>query len=236
MKYFVVSDIHGFYKALRDSLDKAGYQEQNPTHHLLVLGDLFDRGIDSDKVYEYLYQLYCKDKASILIGNHDTFLRDFLQGENSRVLFNCFYNGFGYTLESLSQHSFIEDALEEIRAAILQRYPQILEFLQNLPYYIEIGDYIFVHGGIDGGKLDWKTMSSEHDFVWGRQHLLPAVPGKIVVAGHTRVATIRKRSENYELLYLHNPELFDILYQDGAILIDRYVEVSQELNVLVLEI
>ncbi|QMS85046.1 metallophosphoesterase [Candidatus Xianfuyuplasma coldseepsis] len=235
MTYFVISDIHGYYKAMRQSLQKAGYNENNPHHHLIVIGDMFDRGPSSDQVLEYLYPLFQENKASIIIGNHDTFLRDFLQGDNSRVLFNVMYNGFQATLEALSNTSFTEDSLDSIRTKIHRRYPYLQSLLENVPYFIEKGDYIFVHGGIDGGALDWRTMLSEHDYVWSREHQLPPIPGKTVVAGHTRVATIRKRTTSYELLFLHHPEYFDILYMEGKILIDRFVEVAQELNVLVLD-
>lgn len=235
MRYFVISDIHGYYDVLLESLQKAGYTSENPNHHLLVLGDLFDRGKQSDQVLAYLYALHQSRKATILLGNHDAFLLDFLEGRYTKVAFNIMYNGFGETLMSLSQLYTLSD-LDSIHRAITTRYPYLLEWLQELPYYVELDDYIFVHGGIDGGMLDWKTMMTRHDFVWSREIHLPLVPGKIVVAGHHRVATIRKSTINYELLFLHNPEYFDILYADGKILIDRFVEISQQLNVLILDV
>ena len=43
--YFVCSDIHGFYKEWVKSLKEAGFNKNNPEHILIVLGDIFDRGI-----------------------------------------------------------------------------------------------------------------------------------------------------------------------------------------------
>ena len=46
-KYFVCSDIHGFYKEWMSSLDEVGFDINNNEHILIVLGDIFDRGRES---------------------------------------------------------------------------------------------------------------------------------------------------------------------------------------------
>lgn len=236
MKYFVISDIHAHFDAMQTALQKAQYDPQNPTHHLLVLGDLFDRGHQTIKVLDFLYPLHLQDKATIILGNHDSFLLDFLEGDNSRVMFNAYYNGFDKTVTQLSGLALDASNLDEIRDRILERYSFLLNWLKSFPYYYEISDYVFVHGGIDGGQIDWKLLSNRHDFIWSREINLPRIPNKTVVAGHHRVATIRQRTDDYDLLFLHHPEMFDILYTEGKILIDRFVEVSNEINVLILDL
>ena len=236
MTYYIISDIHSHYNAMVTALLKLGYNSENTNHHLIVLGDLFDRGKQPKDVLEFLYQLNLEDKASIIIGNHDTFLLDFLKGNHKRVLFNINRDGFGETLKYLSGIKPNEDNLDKIKEIIEDEYSFLKNWLQSFPYYIELENYIFVHGGIDGKLLDWKTMSSKRDFVWNREYDLTPIDGKIIVAGHHRVATIRKKTDDYHLLFLHNPEMFDILYEKGKILIDRYVEVSNEINVLKLDI
>lgn len=236
MMYYVISDIHSHYNAMVTALLKSGYNSENPNHHLIVIGDLFDRGKQATEVLEFLYQLNLEEKATIILGNHDTFLLDFLEGKHDRVHFNIKYNGFGTTLKYLSGIKPDEHNLEKIKNKIDEEYSFLRNWLNTFPLYLEIGDYIFVHGGIDGSMLDWKTMSSKKDFIWSREYDLPRVEGKTVVAGHHRVAMIRKKTKDYNLLFLHSPELFDILFVEGKILIDRYVEVSNEINVLTLEI
>lgn len=236
MKYFVTSDIHGFYSILRDSLRKAGYEEENSNHHLIIVGDMFDRGEDSDKVLKYLYRLYTEKKATIILGNHDTFLFDLYNRDYLRVAFNIKHNGFDKTLQALSGFPFCDlDRLDMIKEAILHNYPYLEDFLRGLPYYKELGDYIFVHGGIDGSLSDWKN-TPEKRMVWNYQVKLEGVEGKTIVVGHHRVPTIRKPGVNYKALFESHPEDFDILHKEGKIFIDRYVEVSQELNVLILDI
>lgn len=236
MKYFVVSDIHSHYSSMIKALEEAGFNVDNQNHHLLVLGDLFDRGTEAVKVLEYLYNLSKQEKATIILGNHDAFLLDFLDSIYEKVNFNIKHNGFGKTLEQLSGIDPSNDNFDKVYNYIDSRFPYLHEWLKSFPLFLEIENYIFVHGGIDGQKLDWKTMSSRNDFVWSRAYDLPKIDGKTVVAGHHRVATIRKKTTDYHLLFLHHPELFDILYEDGKILVDRFVEVSNEINVLLLEL
>ncbi len=236
MKYFVISDIHSHYDAMILALRKKGYDTKNKNHHLVVLGDLFDRGTQPKEVLEYLYHLNMQDCATIILGNHDLFLIEFLSKQHQRAYFNIVNNGFGKTLFHLSGIKPTIKNLALIQELIETEYSFLLKWLESFPYYLEIGDYLFVHGGIDGKVTDWKNQLSRKDFVWSREYNLSPIPGKTVVAGHHRVATIKKQTKNYKLLFKENPEFFDILYLDNKILIDRFVEVSNEINVLVLDI
>lgn len=234
--YFVISDIHSHYFAMKKALDNANYDEDNKQHHLLVLGDLFDRGKETIQVLDYLYTLNKKKKATILLGNHDTFILDFLRGNLDRVTLDIHFNGFKKTLEQLSGIKVNIDKLNEQRMIINQTFPYLKEWLSSFPLYLELEDYIFVHGGIDGSMTKWKSNMTRKGFVWNKEIDMQRVIGKTVVAGHHRVATIRKKTEDYKALFLKSPKLFDILYEDGKILIDRYVEVSDEINVLIVNV
>ncbi len=234
MKNYVISDIHGFYNAMIDSLDNAGYEPNNESHHLLVLGDMFDRGDQSKEVLEYLHDAHEKGQADILLGNHDVFLIEILEGDFKRAWFNIDHNGTGRTLYSLSGMVPTRYNLENINKTIHKRFPYLLDWLKSLPYFFERNEYIFVHGGLDPTKGDWRNLTQE-DYVWTREITCDPIPGRTVVAGHHRVATIRKPGANYKQLYKDNPSAFDILYKPGKILIDRFVEVTNELNVLVIE-
>ena len=235
-KYFVISDIHGHYDEMVSALEKNGYDSNNLAHHLVVIGDLFDRGTQSKEVLEYLYPLSIEGKATILLGNHEVFLIEYLQGNILRAIFNIKHNGTMKTLVSLTGKDTIStQELELIKTEIIDRYPYLLSWLESLPLYLEIGNYIFVHGGIDGTNENWKE-SSKRDFIWHRQNSLNPVKGKIMVVGHNRTATIRYPKENYKTLFLHKPEAFEILYEQEKIFIDSYVEISKFINVLILEI
>lgn len=67
-RLFVVSDIHGHYTLMKKALDDAGFDENNDNHVFVSCGDLFDRGVENRKVYDFVRRL----KRKVLIcGNHD---------------------------------------------------------------------------------------------------------------------------------------------------------------------
>ena len=74
-KLFFCSDIHGYYDVMINALNEAGFDENNPNHLLVVLGDIFDRGEQAVQVYEYLKRLNDKKKAVVVSGNHHKFFR-----------------------------------------------------------------------------------------------------------------------------------------------------------------
>ena len=68
---FVVSDIHGHYTLLKESLDMAGFNSEDPDHLLVCCGDYFDRGSENVQVLKFLERL--KNKV-LLRGNHEDML------------------------------------------------------------------------------------------------------------------------------------------------------------------
>ena len=63
MKYFAVSDCHGFYSNLMFALKNAGFDISNPEHALIVCGDLFDRGSQPKEIFDFVKSLP-KDRSS----------------------------------------------------------------------------------------------------------------------------------------------------------------------------
>jgi hypothetical protein len=60
MKYFVSSDIHGFFDEWMHSLKEKGFDIFNQDHKIIVCGDLFDRGRQPKQIIDYI--LKNKDK------------------------------------------------------------------------------------------------------------------------------------------------------------------------------
>ena len=73
-KYFVVSDVHSFYDAMIDALNKQGFDIENPDHKVIVCGDLFDRGPDTVKCFEFCSALNEADRLIYICGNHEDLL------------------------------------------------------------------------------------------------------------------------------------------------------------------
>ena len=72
--FFVISDIHSYYDAMRAALDEAGYDQDRPDHFLILCGDAFDRGDDTLKVLSFLESLP-KDRRVLIRGNHELLLK-----------------------------------------------------------------------------------------------------------------------------------------------------------------
>jgi hypothetical protein len=77
MRYFFISDIHGEYDKMIDSLRASGFDRERDT--LVNLGDSFDRGPKSLEVLDFLMNLPNK---ILIMGNHDLRLEQMVTGES----------------------------------------------------------------------------------------------------------------------------------------------------------
>ena len=71
MRYYVTTDIHGFYTPLITALTKAGFFADSAPHKLVILGDLFDRGKEALKLQAFLSALLDQDQVILIRGNHE---------------------------------------------------------------------------------------------------------------------------------------------------------------------
>jgi serine/threonine protein phosphatase 1 len=111
---------------------------------------------------------------------------------------------------------------------IKEIYPWLLPFLKSLPLYVEWGDYLFVHAGVDLRKDNWKK-TADQDFVWIREGFYnkPNTTGKKIIFGHTVTATLHKNSMGNN---------FDIWESgDGLIGLDGGAVYGGSLHAVVLE-
>lgn len=95
MKYYVISDLHGFLKPFTDKLNEMGYDKANPNHTLVVLGDVFDRGDDVWRIYNYLTAL-SQDRLVLVKGNHEYLLMELLDKKYPE--YHDFTNGTVHTV------------------------------------------------------------------------------------------------------------------------------------------
>lgn len=254
---FVVSDEHGHYKELREALSNAGWDEKNPNHLLISCGDCFDRGSESLSIYKFYKKLTEQGRAVVLKGNHTTMFIDFLEWSNSP--FNYIHNGLNETIADfvgrtapfeswcaidkdcdMNTLTYAEWA-ECTRKDINNEYPELLEWLKNLPWYYETKNYIFVHGGIDTkakdwrypkveyfGRTDWDALSWDDGSFLGKK---VTNTNKTIVCGHFSTKALRER---YTIA--DNPDdLDDILYYDNKIFLDTCTILTKRINVLKIE-
>lgn len=192
---YAVGDIHGradlllemFYRLERDRLENDFH-----TPLLIFLGDYVDRGPDSRTVIDLLQRGRPEAfQARFLMGNHEqamlAFMHDPLRNRS------WLRHGGAETLISYGVKPCVErDAQSEIEraSAELKRAMPIEHwaFLQMLERYVSMGEYIFVHAGIDPKKP--LEAQSDRDLFWIRDAFLNdrRPLDRCVVHGHTPTA------------------------------------------------
>lgn len=250
---FVVSDIHGFYNELVSALKESGFDENNENHLLIVCGDLFDRGPDSVKVFEYLYNLENNGKAIVIKGNHDEMLVNYLTGKD-KLPWNYMKNGTNETLgdfwhrtnpfeswailEKKAEYGtqeLFEEWLMLVRNDISKEYPHLIEWLDNLPYYYETKNHIFTHAAIDITAEDWHFPHVPwKDLIWDDGSFFGKPiknTDKTVVIGHFGTSHLR---ELYGLDFEKEP--YETLErEDGRVIaLDTTTVLSHKVNVLLI--
>lgn len=145
MKYFITSDPHGHFTEMMEAINESGFDENNPDHHLIIGGDLFDRGTENIKILDYVHALLIKEKITLIKGNHDAF---FYSPED--LVWNYKNNGFNTTVDE-----FLGDIEArtlrpyEILNTILEKHPKLSEVLRHMVDKLKIGKYVITHGGLD---------------------------------------------------------------------------------------
>ena len=227
-KYFVISDVHGFYSEMCEALNAAGYDCTNPSHWLISCGDNFDRGPDNFKVMAYLLS---QPRCILVRGNHED-LFDWACTDG--ISMRDYANGTVGTIEELGMNP---GRLDKIDFA----FKRTRGFFDRMVDFYETKNYVFVHGWIPSLKLypDWRKAPTpawekarwENGMKAARNHLDPA--GKTIVCGHWHTS------------YGHHiqsgtPEWgaeadFRIYRDKGIIAIDGCTAYSGKVNVLVIE-
>ena len=174
-KYFVTSDVHGFYDEMIAGLTKAGYDKENPDHVLVMLGDIFDRGTKPLDVYNFLKSIP-RERRILVRGNHEILLKELVDrgfpeshDEHNRTI-DTLYQLHGYeSYKQFTKEMYKEQFLKKIEygtadyEAFKDRWfkkrkavftskltKEILDWIASDEWqdYFETKDYIFVHSFI----------------------------------------------------------------------------------------
>ena len=161
-KYFVVSDVHSFYKPLISALEEKGWDKSDRNHILIVCGDLFDRGNETIEVYNFIKSIP-KKRRILIRGNHEYLLKDLLRKKfpddydfsNGTIKTCCAFVRFNYDKFRWSQYDRVfggdnyETNWDKIRKD--KKLKKIVNWMFNSKEwvnYYELDKYIFVHSFI----------------------------------------------------------------------------------------
>jgi hypothetical protein len=138
---FVVGDVHGEFDTLIALLRNAGVIDQNlrwsaGRAHLVLLGDLFDRGADVTRLLWFVYGLepqaqHARGRVHVVLGNHEIMVMlDDLRYVGPKEMLISHLHGTSYS------------RMYDPRQSLLGRW------LATKPAVLRINDVLYAHGGV----------------------------------------------------------------------------------------
>lgn len=254
-RYFIVSDIHGFYDEFMNSLNAKGYNKDNPNHVLVVLGDCFDRGTQNKKVFEFLTSIP-EDNIILIRGNHEDLLMEMI--DRNDYYTHDINNG---TLSTVCEFVNVPEYYGHLEPQLIFktfRGHPVWEWLNSDKWksYLELGNFILTHAFIPLKEKyryaiynnilkdieyfkEWRTESTPEmwrDSRWGCPYSLISVISEedlgdtIFVCGHWTTNDFHKQLNNDTSIFNHN-----IYYGEHLIAIDGCTVHSGVVNVLTID-
>lgn len=246
-QYFITSDVHGFFDELMVALNSKEFDVNNSDHKLIVLGDLFDRGPDNRKVYEFVKSL--GDRFIYVRGNHEDLLgecvREIVSGRE--VSEHHWHNRTVDTIAEFTQmntnvfRGFVRR--ESVNQTTWEIMKPILDWIdeRSVDCY-ELDDNVFVHGWIPSTfrknwtKENWQRARWYNGMkMWKNGYCLE---DKIIWCGHWCCSYgWSKIRQKYKEFPQKNRKEWEKSFQpfvdDGIIALDSCVSYSGFLNCVV---
>ena len=140
MKTFVMGDIHGNFKALKQCLVRSKFNKEK--NRLMVLGDVCDGYPETKQCIEEL--LTIKDLIYV-IGNHDLWFLEFIVNGCQKKSHPDLTQGGYATIQSYQTKFMCPDEIEEYE--VPKSHANLLR--NSYAYFVDDKNRIFVHGGFD---------------------------------------------------------------------------------------
>jgi serine/threonine protein phosphatase 1 len=206
-KDYVVGDIHGCFRKLERELAEIGFDETKD--RLFAVGDLVDRGPDSEEALDWL----AKSWFNSVRGNHEQMAIDFIDGNSDRYMYA--YNGGQWFLD-------ICDADERLG----RMYAQVF---RELPIAIDItvGNKVYgiIHADCPGG--DWSKLEQGFSGVQSQDYENLAMWSRDRINGMDKSFV-----QNAELVYVGHTPLREIKVLGNVIYVDQGACFGGELTLL----
>ena len=256
MRYYVTTDVHGYFTELKNALTEKGFFEDTQPHKLLICGDAFDRGQEAVAMQEFLLDLLYKEQLILIRGNHEDLMEKLLHQWNwqSYAQRHHWSNGTVNTVCQLTGFSerdvFIRP--EAVGRALLhtQLYRVLIPATRN---YFETDRYIFVHGWIPCEKVvtendgigyvyrpDWRNATQKQ---WEEARWCNGMEAahwgvfeneKTIVCGHWNCSFGHSHYHGQGSEFDEDAK-FDPYYDEGIIALDACTAYSGKVNCIVIE-
>lgn len=155
MKYYVLSDVHGYFSLMKQVLEEKGFFDDKEPHKLILCGDMLDRGAEALEMQDFMVDLLHKDELIFVRGNHEDLMIEmldkFVDYRWGITLGSSHHNSNG-TWDSALQLSHMSESNalrnpQELIHKVLDS-PFCKELIPSSLDYFETDNYIFVHGWI----------------------------------------------------------------------------------------
>jgi serine/threonine protein phosphatase 1 len=190
---YAIGDVHGRYDLLKSLL---GSIESDVVVHakgrrpvLIMCGDYVDRGPESASVLDALSWLRRKEifELHLLKGNHEQMLLAFIEAPERMSQWLLRHGAptlasYGVTASPAYTSLQLTSARDELLDCMPASH---LELLRSLRLMVSLGDYAFVHAGVQPGKS--LSAQTEEALLWIREDFLddPGPFPKVIVHGHS---------------------------------------------------
>lgn len=184
MRKIAISDIHGCNATFAALLQQLELSKED---QLFLLGDFIDRGPSSKQVFDTIFNLQDKGyQIQCLRGNHEEMFLWALEGD-AYDLETFLRNGGDITLTSFGVRHPSE---------IPSHY---INFIKQLPYWIEAESFIFVHAGLNFSPRS-QPLEDKEKMLWIR-NWYPMIDyqwlgARFIVHGHTPTPSVRIRQQH----------------------------------------
>jgi len=150
MKTFVIGDIHGGLKALKQVLERAA---AGVGDKLIFLGDYVDGWSESAQTINYLLQLSARAECIFIKGNHDVWCEEWLRSGYANQAW-LVHGG----RETIASYKGVDDHTKRIH----------LNWFETMKYFErDINDRLFIHAGFTSMHGPEKEFASDN-FTWDR--------------------------------------------------------------------
>lgn len=126
---FVLGDLHGCYSILKQLLVDAGFNSE--VDRLFLVGDLIDRGPESEKCLQLLMETWCH----AVQGNHEQMFCDAVDNNLTWMTINDYWsqdNGGGWTREWFERHA------PELKfwSGMIKEMPYVIQVTGVKPFWV----------------------------------------------------------------------------------------------------
>ena len=172
MAIYAIGDIHGSINALKTIFQQGLIKENDK---VVFLGDYIDKGPDSKGVIDWLIEKNKTFDFEFIRGNHEVMMT---LAKSSTKIFKHWLNDYGGSL-TLNSYN-----IDDTQSWMHQIDKTLWNFIDSCLPYLEIGEFIFVHAGLEKNK---RLEEQNEHYLYHKKFEKPTIydANKIVICGHT---------------------------------------------------